>query len=112
MWIIRERRRAPRVRISTRVYLEANGVLGHAWSVNISEGGMLLHGRAALGLVASQHVKVTFRLPETVRPLEAMAQVIGDPRGSQVGIRFLTQPHGLLTRYVANSRARALEHPA
>lgn len=114
MWIARERRQTPRVRLSARVFLEAHGVLGHAWAVNLSEGGMLLHGRSVADLAADQRVMVSFRLPEMPQPLESVAQVVGGPRGSRAGLRFIAMAprrRDELSRFVSATRQRLIDHP-
>lgn len=114
MWRAQERRHTPRVRLSARVFLEADGVLGHAWAVNVSEGGMLLHGRRLADLAADQRVMVSFRLPETPRPLESVALVVGEPRGARAALRFIAlapRRRDELSRFVAAARQRLFDQP-
>lgn len=104
-----ERRAVPRVRFTGCVVLEADGDQFRAWGLNVSECGILVHGRCAQELQAGQQVKVSFRVPEAARAVESAAQVVDGREGSRLGLRFVSfQPRSqsMLSRYVSTAGAR------
>ena len=87
-----ERRRFPRRRVESLVYVSLDqgngGIL-----LDISEGGFRLQG--AHPLMSDQVSRLQFRLPQTLRPLEASGEIVWtDDSGKMGGVRFVGSTEG------------------
>lgn len=111
----RERRRLPRAPFFGKVALRAaSGDVIEAWGENLSEGGILVHTRAAYRLRAGTPVELRLQIPDAGGVVRAVAQVVHFYRGSSVGLRFVglhAAARRVVSTYVFTGSGRVLDYP-
>lgn len=112
----RERRRQPRTPFFGKVALRpAAGQEFEAWGENLSEGGVLVHSRAAYGLRPGAPVEVRLQIPEAGAIVRAVARVVHLHRGSSVGLRFVglhAEVRRIISTFVFTGSGRVLDFPS